>query len=78
MCEEERLAALRRELRRYGIWGTRAQRLLEEWSDHVRDAAADRIAAGALPTTAEAEAWQALGEARQLAAHAARELNAAS
>lgn len=78
MREQERLGTLRRELQRHGIWGQRAQRLLEEWSDHVRDDAAGRVAEGALPAVAEAASWQALGESHLLAAHAARELNSAS
>ncbi len=72
------IAELRRQLGRQGIWGGRASRLIEEWSDHAHEKAAARVADGGNPDEAEAEAWRALGDPATLAAGAARELAAGS
>ena len=69
MHECERITGLRRELRRYGIWGNRAHRLIEEWTEHAHDDTARRITEGASPETAEAEASRELHAASWLGRH---------
>ncbi|HSI11659.1 MAG TPA: hypothetical protein VK961_06425 [Chthoniobacter sp.] len=74
MREATSISELRSALRRQGIWGTRAERLLQEWADHVHETAAQQVADGATLEAADQAAWQALGVPRVLAAGAAREL----
>ena len=78
MREQEHIAALRRALRRQGVWGRRARWLIEEWTEHVREEVAHRIAQGVSADAAEKEAWLVLGDSPTLAAHAARELNSST
>jgi hypothetical protein len=78
MREEFIISEMRTALRQQGVWGSRAQRLVQEWADHVRDDVAHRVEAGADPVTAEAASWRALGSPDDLAVHAARELSAGS
>jgi hypothetical protein len=51
---------------------------MQEWTEHVRDDAAQRIEKGADPDAAEEAAWKALGEVDVLTASAVRELAQAS
>ena len=74
MREADPISEMRRALRRRGVWGARAERLLQDWTEHVRETAAQRVAEGAAPEAAHQAAWQALGEPSVLAAQAAREL----
>jgi hypothetical protein len=67
------ISRLRGALRRQGVWGGRAERLIQEWTEHVRDDAAHRIEKGADPDAAQKAAWLALGSQEVLAASAARE-----
>jgi len=69
---------LRAALRRQGVWGSRAERLLEEWTEHVREDAARRVKKGEAADAAQAAAWQALGSPDALAVKAGRELASAS
>lgn len=78
MLESTVIRELRRALRCEGIWGARGERLLQEWTDHVYESAAQRIADGAPASSAEQAAWEALGEPDVLAASAARQLTRAS
>ncbi len=78
MLESTVLHELRCALRRQGIWGARAERLLQEWTDHAHESAAQRIADGATAPVAEQAAWEALGQPHVLAASAARQLTRAS
>jgi len=78
MREATTISELRAALRRRGVWGARAERLLQEWTEHVRDDAARRVEHGAETTAAEEAAWQALGSADVLAVSASRELARAS
>lgn len=72
------ISSFRIALRRQGVWGSRAQRLLQEWTDHVRETAEQRVKEGADPVAAEAAAWRALGNPKDLALHAAGQLAAGS
>lgn len=74
MREADLISEMRRALRRRGVWGARAERLLQDWTEHVRETAAQRIAEGATPEAAHQAAWQALGKPSVLATQAAREL----
>jgi len=74
MREADLISEMRRALRRQGIWGARAERLLQDWSEHVRETAAQRMADGADSETANQAAWHALGAPQVLAAQAAREM----
>jgi len=76
MREESFVFKMRAALRRQGVWGSRSARLLQEWTDHVREDVTHRVEEGADPVSAEAAAWRALGSPDELAAHAARELAA--
>lgn len=76
MREESFVFKMRAALGRQGVWGSRAERLLQEWTDHVREDVIHRVEEGADPVSAEAAAWRALGSPDELAAHAARELAA--
>jgi hypothetical protein len=78
MLESTVTRELRRALRREGIWGQRATRLLQEWTDHIHESTTQRIADSAAPEAAERAAWQALGTPDILAAQAARQLAQAS
>jgi hypothetical protein len=78
MREADIVCELRAALRRRGVWGARAERLLQEWTEHVRDDAAHRIEQGTDPAAAQEAAWQALGSSSVLAKSAARELTQAS
>jgi hypothetical protein len=78
MLESTVIRELRRALRREGIWGQRATRLLQDWADHVHESTAQRIADGAPAEAAERAAWQALGAPHILASQAARQLAQAS
>jgi len=69
---------LRAALRRRGIWGARAERLMQDWVEHARDDAAQRVEKGADPEAAQQAAWRALGAHEVLAVSAARELARAS
>ena len=74
MREESFVFKMRAALRRQGVWGSRSARLLQEWTDHVREDVTHRVEAGADPVSAEAAAWRELGSPDELATHAAREL----
>jgi hypothetical protein len=74
MREADLISEMRRALRRQGVWGTRAERLLQDWSEHVRETAAQQVADGADAAAASQAAWRALGAPQVLAAQAAREL----
>lgn len=78
MPESTVIRELRRALRREGIWGQRATRLLQDWTDHVHESTAQRIADGAPAEAAERAAWQALGAPHILASQAAQQLAQAS
>ena len=78
MRESDIISELRAALRRRGVWGARAERLLQEWTEHVRDDAAQRVENGAGPEAAQEAAWRALGRANVLAASAACQLARAS
>ncbi|MDR3402269.1 MAG: hypothetical protein P4L99_07195 [Chthoniobacter sp.] len=74
MREADLISEMRRALRRQGVWGARAERLLQDWGEHVRETAAQQVADGAHPEAANQAAWQALGAPKILAARAASEL----
>lgn len=74
MLESTAIRELRRALRRQGIWGARAERLLQEWTDHVHESVARRVADGTPAHAAEQSAWEALGQPHVLAASAAQQL----
>jgi hypothetical protein len=76
MREDSNISERRAALRRQGVWGSRAERLLHEWGDHVQDDIAHRVESGVDPAEAEAAARHALGTPADLATHAARELAA--
>lgn len=76
MREAFNLSELRAALRRQGVWGSSAERLLQDWADHLRDDVMRRIECGEDPALAETAALRALGTPRVLAAHAASELKA--
>ena len=67
------ISELRAALQRQGLWGPRADRLIEEWTAHVHDDTAERVERGAEPIAADEAAWRALGTADTLARAAARE-----
>ena len=56
MREESFVFKMRAALRRQGVWGSRSARLLQEWTDHVREDVTHRVEAGADPVSAEAAA----------------------
>jgi hypothetical protein len=68
------IAELRMALRRQGVWGARAERLMQDWTGHVREDAVRREEEGSAPEAARDAAWRALGSPDMLAATAAREL----
>ena len=72
------ISELRAALRRNGVWGARAERLVQEWTDHVREDVAQRVEKGAAPEAAQDAAWKALGIPDVLAAKAGSELARAS
>jgi hypothetical protein len=72
------IAELHAALRRQGIWGQPANRLIEEWRSHIVEDTARRVDEGASITAAEEAAWRALGNPQVLAAKASRELTQAS
>jgi hypothetical protein len=74
MHEDSNISKMRAALRRQGVWGSRAERLLQEWADHVRDDVAHRVESGVEHVVAETAAWSKLGTSGDLATHAAREL----
>jgi hypothetical protein len=78
MREAPIISELRAALRRNGVWGARAERLMKEWTDHARDDAARRVEEGAAPEVARDAAWKALGSPDVLAAASGRELARAS
>jgi hypothetical protein len=78
MRDATTISELRAALRRQGIWGARAERLMQEWADHVREDAAQRAEKGAAPEAAQDAAWKALGNPDVLAARAGSELARAS
>ena len=78
MREASMISELRLALRRQGVWGARTERLLQEWTDHVREDMAQRLEEGSAPEAARDAAWQALGIPNVLAARAGRELARAS
>ncbi len=78
MREDSNISKMRTALRRQGVWGSRAERLLQEWADHVRDDVAHRVESGVDPVVAGTAAWRALGTPGDLATHAAGELAAGS
>ena len=76
MRDDSNISEMRAALRRQGVWGSRAERLLQEWADHVRDDVAQRVESGVDRVVAGTAAWRALGTPDHLATHAARELAA--
>jgi len=72
------LAELRAALRRQGVWGPRAERLMHDWQEHVDEDTSRRVEAGAGPDAAREAAWQALGRPNVLAARAGCELASGS
>jgi hypothetical protein len=72
------LVELNAALRRQGVWGPRAKRLLQDWREHVDEDTARRLETGAGPDAARAAAWQALGSPNVLAAKAGSELASGS
>jgi hypothetical protein len=78
MRETTVLSELRAALRRRGVWGERAERLIQEWTEHVRDDAAHRVERGADPGAARDAAWHALGSPDVLAVSAGRQIAGAS
>jgi hypothetical protein len=74
MREAAILSELRAALRRQGVLGAAAERLMRDWNEHARDDAARRVEQGAAPAAAQEAAWNALGAPDVLAASAAREL----
>jgi len=74
MREALMISEWRAALRRQGVWGPRAKRLLGEWTEHVREDTAQRVEKGAAPEVAQESAWEALGNPEALAKKAGREL----
>jgi hypothetical protein len=72
------ISELRAALRRQGVWGPRAERLMHDWQEHVEEDTAQRVENGAGPDAAREVAWQALGSSNVLAAKAASELASGS
>jgi hypothetical protein len=56
MREESFVFKMRAALHRQGVWGSRSARLLQEWTDHVREDVTHRVEEGADPVSAEAAA----------------------
>jgi hypothetical protein len=78
MREATMNSELRTALRRQGIWGARGERLIQEWTNHVREDADQRVAEGADPDAAQEAAWKALGGPNILALKTASEFARAS
>lgn len=74
MDNSSMISELRAALRRQGVWGPRAARLIDDWQEHVGEDTAQRVENGTAPDTAREAAWQALGSPNVLAAKAGCEL----
>jgi hypothetical protein len=72
------LSNLSAALRRQGVWGPRAERLLQDWREHVDEDTAWRVEKGEGTDAAREAAWQALGSPNVLAAKAGCELASGS
>jgi hypothetical protein len=78
MREDFHVMQLRKALRRRGVWGRRAESLLRDWTEHVREDIARRVEEGTESGVAEKAAWLALGAPDVLALHATHELSKGS